>query len=93
MPGDSTYDPRFVQRIQDPSEGFLKTKGHSIHIGYSYPQLAAFITLYGTFHFFVSLAEIKLDVFHFEGYKFATDRSGYKRLNPELLTYPLGIEC
>jgi hypothetical protein len=81
-PDDVAVDRRFVQWVQGPLGGFLKTDGHSVLLGYGYPNLAAFITLYKNFHFIVKMAKIELTEFAFEGYEFSTDRTGFHHLNP-----------
>jgi len=82
-PDDIAVDRRFVQWAQDSQGGFLKTEGHSVLLGYSHPNLVAFIALYKDFHFLVKMAEIDLLEFDFEGFEFSTDRTGFRQLTPQ----------
>ena len=81
-PDDIEMDMRFVQWIHEPQGAIWKTEGHLVFLGYDYPNLIAFITLYKDYYFKVKMAEIELHEFTFECFEFSTDRTGFHRSTP-----------
>jgi hypothetical protein len=82
-PGDLAVDTRFVRPMSHSEPALIATGSHAVVLGYSYPTLFAFVTLYSHYSFFVRLGDIELSEFTVEAHEFSTDRSSNRALTLE----------